>query len=187
MFKAAKRLLPIKSGFFGPRFVIVEDGKRYFTTLFVVLLVIEATDVIFAFDSIPAIFGVTTDPFIVMTSNIFAILGLRAMYFVLAGMIDRFHYLTYALALVLAFVAVKLILHNFYHIPNTVSLAVIVVVLTVGVVASIRAPIPSSPGGAEDAAPGGAPDGAAPPPPHRRSQRAGAERCAGLRWAIVTA
>ena len=144
MFRLVKRILPIKSGFYGPKFKIKENGKTYFTTLFVVLLVIEATDVIFAFDSIPAIFGVTTDPFIVMTSNIFAILGLRAMYFVLAGMIDRFHYLTYALSIVLVFVAVKLLLHHHYKIPNYASLSFIVVVLTIGVVASIRAPLPSA-------------------------------------------
>ena len=138
IFRFAKRVLPIKSGYYGERFTIFENGKRYFTTLFVVLLVIEATDVVFAFDSIPAIFGVTTDPFIVMTSNIFAILGLRAMYFVLAGMIDRFHYLSYALAIVLAFVAVKLMLHDVVKIPHWLSLSVIVVTLVAGVWLSIR-------------------------------------------------
>jgi len=147
MFRLAKKVLPLKAGYYGPKFRIVEDGKTYFTTLFVVLLVIEATDVIFAFDSIPAIFGVTTDPFIVMTSNIFAILGLRAMYFVLAGMIDRFHYLTYALSIVLGFVAVKLLLHNHFKIPNAISLSVIVVVLAIGVFMSIRQPLPEDAGG----------------------------------------
>lgn len=142
MFKAAKRLLPLKVGYFGSKFVIVENGKRYFTSLFVVLLVIEATDVIFAFDSIPAIFAITTDPFLVMTSNIFAILGLRSLYFVLAGMIDRFHYLTYALSIVLAFVGLKLMLYNHFHIPTLLSLGVIVVTLAAGVIYSLRMPVP---------------------------------------------
>jgi tellurite resistance protein TerC len=136
--RAARKLLPVSKTMEGPKFTTRVDGHFAFTPLFLVLLVIEVSDVIFAFDSIPAIFGITTDPFIVMTSNVFAILGLRALYFVLAGMMAEFRYLNYALSLVLMFVGVKLVLHDVIKIPNVISLGVIVALLTVGVVASIR-------------------------------------------------
>jgi tellurite resistance protein TerC len=114
----------------GQTFLVREaDGKLWATPLLVVLLVIEATDVVFAVDSIPAIFGITKDPFIIFTSNIFAVLGLRAMYFVLHGLMDRFEYLHYGLGLVLAFVGLKMLLEKWVHVPIQVSLGVIVVLL----------------------------------------------------------
>ena len=114
----------------GQKFLVREpDGKLWATPLLVVLLVIEATDVVFAVDSIPAIFGITKDPFIIFTSNIFAVLGLRAMYFVLHGLMDRFEYLHYGLGLVLAFVGLKMLLEHWVHVPIQVSLGVIVVLL----------------------------------------------------------
>jgi tellurite resistance protein TerC len=121
----------------GQRFAVREpDGKLYATPLLVVLLVIEATDVVFAVDSIPAIFGITQDPFLVFTSNIFAILGLRALYFVLHGLMDRFEYLHYGLGLVLAFVGLKMLLEKWVHVPIQLSLGVIVALLGGAVVAS---------------------------------------------------
>jgi tellurite resistance protein TerC len=118
-----------------------ESGIRMATPLFVVLLLVEFTDLIFAVDSIPAIFAVTKDPFIVYTSNVFAILGLRSMYFLLAGVIDKFHYLKLGLAVVLSFVGVKMLI-TFFHIevPIGASLGVVASVLTVSVVASLLFP-----------------------------------------------
>ena len=121
----------------GERFVVWKDGLRYFTPLFAVLVMIELSDVIFAVDSIPAIFAVTTDPFIVFTSNIFAILGLRALYFLLADMADRFHLLKYGVAVVLIFVGVKLGVAYWYHVPVLMSLSFIAVILAVSIVASL--------------------------------------------------
>ena len=108
--RAAKKMFPIHDAFAGKHFFITIDGKLHATTLFLVLVCIEFTDLIFALDSIPAIFGITRDPFIVFTSNVFAILGLRSMYFLLAGVMDKFHLLKYGLAFVLAFVGVKMVL-----------------------------------------------------------------------------
>jgi tellurite resistance protein TerC len=116
---------------------VVKNGRRYATPLLAVLVAIEATDLIFAVDSIPAIFAVTRDPFIVYTSNIFAILGLRAMYFLLAGVMDRFRYLKPGLAAVLVFVGVKMMIVEIYKIPIAVSLGVVAAILTVSIVASL--------------------------------------------------
>lgn len=118
-------------------FTVVKNGLRYFTPLFAVLVMVEITDVIFAVDSIPAIFAVTTDPFIVFTSNIFAILGLRALYFLLADMADRFHLLKYGVAVVLVFVGIKLLIANWFHMPVLWSLAFVIVTLSISVVASL--------------------------------------------------
>ncbi|HEX8620096.1 MAG TPA: TerC family protein [Thermoanaerobaculia bacterium] len=137
IYKLARRIMPAVPEYHGKHFFIVKDGRRYATPLFLVLIAIEATDVVFAVDSIPAIFAISTDPFIVYTSNIFAILGLRAMYFLLAGVIDKFHYLKYGLAVVLLFVGVKMVIANWYHFPIGVSLGVIAGVLTLSVVASL--------------------------------------------------
>ena len=137
IYKLARRLFPAVPEYHGKNFFIVKDGRRYATPLLLVLIAIEATDVVFAVDSIPAIFAITTDPFIVYTSNIFAILGLRAMYFLLAGIIDKFHYLKYGLALVLLFVGVKMIIAEWYKVPIGVSLGVIAGVLTLSVLASV--------------------------------------------------
>ena len=112
----------------------------YATPLFIVLLVIETTDVIFAVDSIPAILAITTDPFIVYTSNVFAILGLRALYFALAGVMELFHFLNIGLAIILAFVGVKMLLSRFYEIPVSVALGVVILTLVITIAASIIFP-----------------------------------------------
>ena len=126
----------------GERFFVTREvaGKavRYVTPLFLVLVLVELSDVIFAVDSIPAIFAITTDPFIVLTSNIFAILGLRAMYFMLAGMADRFSLLKYGLALVLVFIGTKMLLIDLYPIPVPFSLGVVAVIITTSIVLSLR-------------------------------------------------
>jgi tellurite resistance protein TerC len=141
-----KKLMPVTTDYRGDKFFVRENGIRMATPLFVVLLLVEFTDLIFAVDSIPAIFAVTTDPFIVYTSNVFAILGLRSLYFALAGVMDKFHYLKIGLGVVLAFVGVKMLLaHSPYKIDTLISLGVIVTVLTVSVVASLVRPRKSGP------------------------------------------
>lgn len=115
----------ITSGFHGERFFVLQNGVRWATPMFLVLVLIEASDLMFAVDSIPAIFAVTTDPFIVFTSNIFAIMGLRALYFLLADMADRFHLLKYGLAIVLVFIGGKMTLMPWFHMPVEWSLAVV--------------------------------------------------------------
>jgi len=139
------KIVPTLPDFYGGRFTVKLDGKRYATALLPVLLVIEVTDLIFAIDSIPAIFGVTRDPFIVYTSNIFAILGLRALYFLLASAMDRFRYLKVGLGLVLVFVGGKMVLAEWMPISIEISLAVVVVLLGGSVLASvIRPPRPDN-------------------------------------------
>lgn len=135
-------MFPVARENYGERFFVVENGRRAITPLFLVLLVVESTDVLFAVDSVPAIFGVTTDPFTIFTSNIFAILGLRALYFLLAGVMGLFRYLNYGLSAVLAFVGLKMVLEFFmggklFH--PAVSLAIILSLLTVSIVASMVA------------------------------------------------
>jgi tellurite resistance protein TerC len=137
--RLARRLLPVTVQFHGTHFFVRENGRLFATPLLLVLIFIEFSDLIFAIDSIPAIFAITLDPFIVYTSNVFAILGLRSMYFLLAGIIHRFVYLRYALAFVLVFVGVKMLLEDFVHIPILVSLGVIAASLVIGVVVSLRA------------------------------------------------
>lgn len=122
--------------FHGERFVVSKNGVRFYTPLFVVVLMIGVTDIVFAVDSIPAVFAITTDPFIVMTSNVFAILGLRALYFLLADLAARFHLLSYGLALVLIFVGSKMLIVDFYKIPVFASLAVVGAILLVAVLLS---------------------------------------------------
>lgn len=126
----------ITRDYHGQSFFVRIDGLRYATPMFVVLLVIEATDVVFAVDSIPAIFAVTTDPFIVFTSNIFAIMGLRALYFLLADMVARFHYLKYGLAMVLVIIGAKMLAEHWVHVPVHWSLGVVGVILLASVGAS---------------------------------------------------
>ncbi len=140
LFKVFRRFIPSVGEYHGGRFSIVDGGKRYATPLLVVLVAIEATDIVFAVDSIPAIFAVTTDPFIVYTSNIFAILGLRALYFALAGMMGKFHYLNVGLAVVLVFVGAKMLLADLFKIPIFVSLVVIVVAIAGAIAASLLRP-----------------------------------------------
>ena len=135
-----RRHMRISEDFHGEAFFVVRNGMRYATPLFLVLVMVELSDVVFAVDSIPAIFAVTMDPFIVLTSNIFAILGLRAMFFLLADMAERCHLLRYGLATVLSFIGAKLLLLPWLHIPVTVSLAVVFVVITASVVASLLFP-----------------------------------------------
>jgi tellurite resistance protein TerC len=136
-----KRLMPVTSDYRGDKFFVRENGVRMATPLFVVLLLVEVSDLIFAVDSIPAIFAVTTDPFIVYTSNVFAILGLRSLYFALAGVMDKFHYLKIGLGAVLAFVGVKMLLaHSAWKIPTLISLGVVVLILAISVVASLMRP-----------------------------------------------
>jgi tellurite resistance protein TerC len=141
----ARRFLPLTQQYHGQRFWVREAGRWVATPLFLVLLLVEFTDLVFAIDSIPAIFAVTQDPFIVYTSNVFAILGLRSLYFLLAGVVHRFVYLKYGLALVLVFVGVKMLLVDVYKIPVIVSLGFISVVLATSIVASLlrREPRPS--------------------------------------------
>lgn len=135
--KFAKRHLRVTDSFYGERFSVMLNGIRYFTPLFLVLLMIEISDLIFAVDSIPAIFAITTDPFIVFTSNIFAIMGLRALYFLLADMADRFHLLKFGLAFLLIFIGGKMLAAYWFHVPTLVSLMVIGIILSVSIVASL--------------------------------------------------
>jgi len=138
MVKLVRRRFRMTSHYEGEKFYIRDEmGKIVLTPLVLVLIVIETSDLIFAVDSIPAIFAVTTDPFIVYTSNVFAILGLRALYFLLAGIIDRFYYLRAALAIILTFVGVKMVISEFYKIPIVISLGVILGILALAIVASI--------------------------------------------------
>ncbi|NYS19463.1 TerC family protein [Streptomyces sp. SJ1-7] len=151
-----RKIMPVRDEYAGTHFVIKEEGKRVATPLLAVVAAIEAADLLFAVDSVPAVLAVSDDAFIVYTSNAFAILGLRALYFLLAGLLDRFHYLSNGLAIILAFIAVKLILQASHkmistsipEIPSPISLAVIVTILTASIVLSIRRPPPDADAGA---------------------------------------
>jgi tellurite resistance protein TerC len=140
-----KRFFPVSDSYDGQKFFTLKNGVRMATPLFLVLLMVETTDLIFAVDSIPAIFAVTQDPFIVYTSNVFAILGLRSLYFVLGGMMHKFHYLKLGLSFVLAFVGVKMLLPDVskallgvsYKIPTGISLGIVAAVIVIAVVASL--------------------------------------------------
>jgi tellurite resistance protein TerC len=140
VYRLFRRLVPSVPEYHGGRFTVVRAGKRHATPLLAVLVLIEWTDLVFAIDSIPAIFAVTSDPFIVYTSNIFAILGLRSLFFVLAGVIGRFHLLKPAMALVLAFVGVKMLVADLYEIPIGASLGVVASLVALGVVGSLLLP-----------------------------------------------
>jgi tellurite resistance protein TerC len=129
--------LRITSGFHGESFFVRQNGVLWATPMFLVLILIEASDVVFAVDSIPAIFAVTTDPFIVFTSNIFAIMGLRALYFLLADMADRFHLLKYGLAIVLVFIGGKMLAMPWYHMPIQWSLSIVGCIILTSVAASL--------------------------------------------------
>ena len=143
-YRVLRRLIPAVSGYHGPRFTIVQAGRRYATPLLIVLLLIEWSDLVFAIDSIPAIFAITTDPFIVFTSNIFAILGLRSLFFLLHGVIGRLHLLKPALASVLLFVGAKMLLIDVVKIPIGLSLGVVAGLIAAGVVASLLLPRPQA-------------------------------------------
>jgi tellurite resistance protein TerC len=139
MLKLVRRFVPSTNEYDGQKLFTVQNGKRLATPLFAVLILIETTDVIFAVDSIPAILAVSREPFIVFSSNAFAILGLRALYFLLAGMAGKFRYLNVGLGVILAFVGIKMLVHDVYHMPTWLSLSVIIGVLTVAIWASLRA------------------------------------------------
>ncbi len=156
--RLVRRLYPVGREFEGKRFFTRIDGRRAITPLLLVLIVVETSDVLFAVDSIPAIFAITADPFLVFTSNVFAILGLRSLYFALAAVIDKFRFLKPSLVFVLAYVGVKMLLTDAYPIPTPVSLAVICGILGVGVLASLLAPRQALPTTDQD------PPGPDPPP-----------------------
>ncbi|UZG44557.1 TerC family protein [Caldimonas thermodepolymerans] len=136
--KLLRRVVPVSGGFAGERFFTREHGRRVATPLLLVVLLVGVIDVIFAVDSIPAIFAITTDPFIVLTSNVFAILGLRAMYFLLAAMATKFHLLSYGLAVILGFIGTKMLLVDLFHVPVLVSLGVVVAILAVTMALSLK-------------------------------------------------
>lgn len=135
--RAVRRFLPLSADFHGKHFFVVEAGRRLATPLLLVLILVEFTDLIFAVDSIPAIFGVTTDPFLVFTSNIFAVMGLRSLYFLLAAVVDRFYLLKYGLSVILSFIGVKMLIEHWVRIDIGLSLAVILTVLVLSVVGSL--------------------------------------------------
>jgi tellurite resistance protein TerC len=138
--RLARRVVPVSSGYDGQHFLTRINGRRAVTPLFLALLLVEVTDLIFAVDSIPAIFAVTTDPFLVYTSNVMAILGLRSLYFLLAGVVDRFHLLKLGLALVLVFVGTKMVVADVFKVPTALSLGVIAVLIGGSVAASLAFP-----------------------------------------------
>jgi tellurite resistance protein TerC len=138
--RTARRFLRVTSRFDGQKFFTMENGMRVATPLFLVLLLVEFTDLVFAVDSIPAIFAVTTDPFLVYTSNVFAILGLRSMYFLLAGVVHKFVYLKYGLSAILTFVGIKMLIVDFFHMPILISLGFIIVTLAATIAASLLWP-----------------------------------------------
>ena len=136
--KLLRKIMPVSKNFDGEKFFTIENGKKIATPLFLVIILVAVTDVIFAVDSIPAIFAITMDPFIVLTSNIFAILGLRAMYFLLAAIAAKFHLLSYGLSVILVFIGTKMVLIDVYKIPVAVSLGVVVAVLAITMVWSVK-------------------------------------------------
>lgn len=135
-----RRFLPMSQKYDGGRFFTMENGRKIATPLFAVLVAVETTDIIFAVDSIPAVLSITTEPFIVYTSNMFAILGLRSMYFALEGFADRLYYLHYGLATILVFLGVKMLISDIYHMPTLLSLLIIGIVLAISVIASLKRP-----------------------------------------------
>ncbi len=140
--KGLRRIMPVDHSFDGGRFFLVKNGIRHATPLFAVVLALETTDILFAVDSIPAVLAITTDPFIVYTSNVFAILGLRSLFFALSGLMRIFHYLHWGLVVILSFVGVKMLLTELVKIPVFVSLGVIVGVLLASILASVLWPKP---------------------------------------------
>ena len=135
-----KRVMPLVHAFHGDKFFVRLDGRTFATPMFVALLIVETTDVIFAVDSIPAILAITYDPFIVYSSNVFAILGLRALYFALAGIMRMFRYIHYGIAAILVFVGIKMVLMDVYKMPVGVALGVVAAILAISIVLSILRP-----------------------------------------------
>ena len=141
--KLARRYIRTTTEYHDDKFWVMKEGKRFFTPLFLILIVIELTDVIFAVDSVPAVLAISHDTFVVYTSNIMAILGLRALYFVLAGMMGRFHYLGTGLSLILLFIGAKMVAARFFHMPTLASLGVILAILAGAVGLSLLRPLPA--------------------------------------------
>ncbi|MHB9132332.1 MAG: TerC family protein [Armatimonadota bacterium] len=141
--KLFRRVMPVTRDYVGGKFFIWQEGRRWATPLMVVLVLIETTDLIFAVDSVPAILSVSRDPFIVYTSNVFAILGLRSLYFALAGMMHRFHYLHYGLAVILVFVGGKMLLTEVFKVPIHIALCVVMGVLAISIIVSLMTPPPT--------------------------------------------
>ena len=139
LIRVARKIYPVTNDYDGPKFFSKVGDKKAITPLFLVLLIIESTDVLFAIDSIPAIFAITTDPYIVFTSNIFAILVLRSLYFALASMMDKFRYLKVSLAFILMYVGIKMLLSHSYKIPIFISLGIIAGMLSIGILSSLLA------------------------------------------------
>ncbi len=137
IYKAFKRVIPLKSDYADGKFIIKEGAKRYATPLLLTLVFVEASDVMFAIDSVPAILAISKDPFVVYTSNIFAILGLRSLYFAAAGILPFFHYLHYGLSFILGFIGLKMLIAEFYKIPIGVSLVLIVSAIAISILASL--------------------------------------------------
>ena len=140
LLRLARRLLPVTKAYVGDRFFTFQGGRQYATPLFIVLLVVETTDLVFAIDSIPAVLAITQDPFIVYTSNIFAVLGLRAMFFALAGVVGMFRYLSVGLSAILILIGAKMLLTDVVVVPTAVSLAAVAAILAMSIVASILRP-----------------------------------------------
>ncbi len=138
--RLCKKVIPITDNLYGSKFFILKDKKRMATPLFLTLLIIEGSDILFALDSIPAIMSITLDPFIIYTSNIFAILGLRSLYFVLKNLVDKFHYLKYGLSSILTFVGIKMLIVDFYKISTVYSLTFIFSMLILPIIISIYLP-----------------------------------------------
>ncbi len=138
--RAMRRFFPITEGYRGANFFSRENGRLYLTPLALVLVMVETTDLIFAIDSIPAIFAITQDPFIIYTSNVCAILGLRALYFLIAGLMNSLAYLKYSLGFVLGFIGLKMLLSHYIHIPQVLSLLVVALALAAGVIISLLFP-----------------------------------------------
>ena len=138
IFKLIRRVVPVSNDYHGERLTIVEQGRRIATPLLVTLLALAAFDLIFAIDSVPAIYAITSDPYIVLAANAFALLGLRALYFAIATSLERFHYLQPTLAIVLGWVGFKMILAHWYKVPAVISLSVVALILLIGILASIR-------------------------------------------------
>lgn len=141
IYKWVSKIYPVTHEVENDKFFIIKEGVKYATPLFVALIIIELTDIFFAIDSIPAILAITADPFIVFSSNILAVMGLRSMFFLIVGMLDKFRYISYSLVVILAFVGVKMIISHHVHIPEALSLAIIVVSLTAGMLASKYIPL----------------------------------------------
>jgi tellurite resistance protein TerC len=137
LLRVARKFLPVTEGYEGERFFVNKGGRRYATPLFIVLLVVESTDLIFAVDSIPAVLAISSDAFIIYSSNVFAVLGLRSLYFALSGMMGLFHYLHYGLAAILSFVGIKMLISGVYPIPIGIALGVVAGILALSILASV--------------------------------------------------